>query len=77
MKYRVHVYPVCRLTFGDIEANTPKEAAAKALAENNLYDVCPYGVEYAEDITCFVVDELDENGEFTGEDHDFDGQEIP
>jgi hypothetical protein len=57
-KYQVHVYPVVRVLVPDIEADSPEEGCQKAeqaLDFNNLFS--QPGIEYADDIDGFLVDE--------------------
>ena len=57
MKYDVHIYPIVRVTLLGIEADSQEEAIKKAEAQADLYALCSAGVEYAEDIDSFQVDE--------------------
>lgn len=65
MKFRVHIYAVVRVPV-EIEAGSAREAALKAEKETDLFKSVK-GAEYAEQITGFHVDELDENGEVNGD----------
>ena len=77
MKYRVHVYAVVRVPFL-VDADSPLAAAQKA-GGVNLHEILDSSDEweYAEEIVDFVVDEMDENGEFVQEVGHFKGQEVP
>ncbi|KKM00327.1 hypothetical protein LCGC14_1805530 [marine sediment metagenome] len=60
MKYTVHIYPIVRVTFSDVEANSQEEAMKKAedgADFHETFDRLAVNVEYAEDIDCFHVDE--------------------
>lgn len=58
MKYTVHIYPVVRVTVTGVEADSQEAAMKKAEEETDLFAVLgAKGVEYAEDIDCFHVDE--------------------
>ena len=61
MKYDVHIYAIVRVSVPGIEADSPRQAAI--LAENRTdLNVEFRNGEYAEDIDCFLVDELDSDG---------------
>ena len=60
MKYKVHIFPVVRVTFPGIEAGSQVEAIKKAEAEadfDGLFARLGDNVDYADDIDCFCVDE--------------------
>ena len=59
MKYDVHIYATVRVKVCGVEANSQKEAIAKAEEQTDLYETignCP-GADYAEEITGFLVDQ--------------------
>jgi hypothetical protein len=59
MTYDVHIYATVRVKVCGVEANSQKEAIAKAEEQTDLYETignCP-GADYAEEITGFLVDE--------------------
>ena len=65
-KYRVHIYALVRVPV-DLEAPTPIEAARKAENETDLYSaVKRQHIEYAEDVESYLVDELNDDGEWNG-----------
>jgi len=60
MKYTVHVYPIVRVTFPGIEAESQEEAMKKADEQADFHSVFDHlgdNIEYAEDIDGFHVDE--------------------
>jgi hypothetical protein len=57
-KYHVHVYPVVRVLVPDIEVDSPEEACQKAEQALDLDHLFQPGVEYADDIDGFLVDEV-------------------
>lgn len=63
--YTVHLYPIVRVAYDGIEAESPLDAireAERRFVDNRAYDLV-YASEYAEDINGFLVDEFDEKGE--------------
>lgn len=76
MKYRVHIFAVVRVPV-DVEAESQEQAILKAESTVDLYRMfedpdrrghSEEPGEYAEEIDEYLVDELDENGEFTDAD---------
>jgi hypothetical protein len=61
-KHDVHIYCIVRVKVPGVEADTPGEAAQKAEKATDL-DYAFRDAEFAGDITGFLVDTLDENGE--------------
>lgn len=69
MKYNVHCYEMVRVMWEDIEANSPKEAAEKALGLTNT-DL-PHLIDRYEDpeveslleCTGFIIDPIDALGQ--------------
>ncbi len=76
MKYTVHIYPICRVTLLGIEADSQEEAIKKAEAQANLYALCSAGVEYAEGIDSFHVDEENDPHYERSCSYDGDGKTI-
>ena len=82
MKTNVHIYAVVRVKISDVEAETPKKAARKAEELVNLHDILDgrngeYDIEWAEEVTGFTVDPLDEDGEVMYDQmKNYDAQEI-
>lgn len=60
MKYNVHLYPIMRVTFQGVEADSQEEAIKKAEEEFDGYALASHhgGVAYAEDMDGFCVDEV-------------------
>jgi hypothetical protein len=58
VKYTVWVYPVVRVKFADVEADSQEEAMKKVDEIADFHALLDRdGVEYAEDVDCFHVDE--------------------
>jgi len=68
--YTVRLYLEVRFDVNVI-AETPGEAASKAINENDLYELARSGGEYAEDIHGVIVDRCDERGNLL-ETHDIE-----
>lgn len=63
-RYRVHIYAIGRVPV-DVEADSAVEAVKKAERLTNLYDCFDSGnCEYAEEVVDYLVDELDDHGDF-------------
>ena len=65
MKYTVHIYPIVRVTFTNVEADSQEEAMEKADNKADfhaLFDGMDENIEYAEDVDCFHVDEENDPG---------------
>ena len=56
-RYHVHVYPVFRVRVPDVEADSPEEACEKAEQAVNFAQFAHLGLEYADGIDGFLVDE--------------------
>jgi len=59
-RYDVHIYPVVRVKVSGVEAESQVEAIRKAEEMTDfhrLFDREANGIEYAEDIDCFLADE--------------------
>ena len=74
MKHDVHIYATVRVKVCGVEADTPQEAAKKADEQTDLHAVL--GEMYAEEVTSFLVDTLDEHGKVAKE-TDLDGEFRP
>lgn len=62
-RFKVHIFAEVRVPV-EVEADTAIEAARKADAITNLYEIVKTGrCEYAENVTNFVVDEFNSDGE--------------
>jgi len=62
-KYVVHIYAVVRVPV-EISAESPEAAIKKIDEKYNLHDILDRGkIEYAEDVTEYLVDEVDDGGE--------------
>ena len=62
-KYDVHIYAVVRVPIRGVDAKSPEEAVKKVDEEVNLHKILDRGiVEYAEDITEYLVDEVGDDG---------------
>jgi len=62
-KYDVHIYAVVRVPIRGVDAKSPEEAVKKVDEEVNLHEILDRGiVEYAEDITEYLVDEVGDDG---------------
>ena len=62
-KFRVHLYPIVRIVVDDVEAESHKEAIKVAEGSVDLNHLLDPGVgEYADDIDCFLVDEVGDDG---------------
>ena len=58
MKHTVWIYPVVRVKVPDVEADSHEAAMKQAEANTDLHAVLDRdGIEYAEEINCFHVDE--------------------
>ncbi len=57
MKYTVHIFPIVRVTFPGIEADSQEEAMKKAEEMADFNTLFSHGVEYADHIDGFHVDE--------------------
>lgn len=70
-KYNTHIYAVVRVKVPNVESATPKGCNIvrnPKVQDLDLHSILDgnhngYEVEYAEDITGYVIDPLDENGE--------------
>ena len=63
-KYDVHIYAVVRVPIRGVDAKSPEEAVKKVDEEVNLHEILDRGiVEYAEDVTEYLVDEVELNGD--------------
>lgn len=67
-KYTVHIYAVVRVPV-EVEADSPEEAIKKS-DDFDLHSGF-MGGEYSESVTGYVVDELDEQGNFVKECGDY------
>ena len=64
-RFDVHIYAIARLKVACIEAESPQDAARKAERMVNLHHAVAGGeTEYAEEIEGFLVDLLDETGQW-------------
>jgi hypothetical protein len=68
MKYTVHIYAVVRVPV-DVEADSPEEAIKKT-DDFDLHSGFMQG-EYSENVTGYMVDEIDEQGNFIRECGDY------
>jgi hypothetical protein len=57
VKYTVRIFPIVRVTFPGIEANSQEEAMKKAEEQADFDNFFSHGGEYADDIDGFLVDE--------------------
>ena len=63
-RYVVHVYAVIRVPIKGVNAESPEEAVKKVDEEINLHEILDKGeVEYAEDVTEYLVDEVGDDGD--------------
>ena len=63
-RYVVHVYAVVRVPIKGVNAESPEEAVKKVDEEINLHEILDKGeVEYAEDVTEYLVDEVGDDGD--------------
>jgi len=61
MKYDVWIYPIVRFKVAGVEAESQEEAMKKADAQTDYHALLDRnGIEYAEDIDSFHVDEEDD-----------------
>lgn len=64
MRYRVHIYAVARVPV-EVDADSPVEAVKKAESLVDLYScLSSRDCEFAEEVVDYLVDELDEQGNF-------------
>ena len=64
-RFDVHVYAIARLKVAGVEAISPHDAVGKAEQMVDLHQAIANGeAEYADDIEGFLVDVLDENGQW-------------
>ena len=62
--YDVHVYAVVRVPIKGVKAKSPKEAIKKVDGKLDLHKILDKGeIEYAEDVTEYLVDEVEPNGD--------------
>ena len=58
MKHTVWIFPVVRVKVADVEADSHEAAMKQAEENTNLHTVLDRdGIEFAEEINCFHVDE--------------------
>jgi hypothetical protein len=64
--HNVHIYAIVRVTVANVEAESHPEAIIKAEGMVNLHSLFDKGPgqEFAEDIDCFLVDEVGEGADF-------------
>lgn len=64
--HNVHIYAIVRVTVANVEAESHPEAIVKAEGMVNLHSLFDKGPgqEFAEDIDCFLVDEVGEGADF-------------
>lgn len=77
-KFRVHLYPVVRVVVDDVEAENQVEAIKKAEAILDLHSLLsiPDVGEYADDIDCFLVDEIGDDGFLNSRWYDKHGESL-
>ncbi len=65
--HNVHIYAIVRVKVPNVEAESHPEAIVKAEGMVNLHSLFNKGSdqEFAEDIDCFLVDEVDDSADFT------------
>jgi len=62
-RYVVHIYAVVRVPI-EVNAESPEKAVKKVDREINLHEILDKGkVEYTEDVTEYLVDEIEPNGD--------------